>query len=112
MNKLIYYIRIAFQATIIAGIYMIYCSNPDGTFSLRMSLFLIWLVVSLASQFYLMKFPAFYPVSPAVTREKGEHLAEVNLFLAIGLLIIYDLLGPLVAIAFYLWDRRLTETQS
>ncbi|MBZ3777561.1 hypothetical protein [Lentilactobacillus otakiensis] len=109
MNKPVYVLRIALQAIIIAGIYFLYCSNPDGSFTLRIGLVLAWLILSFASQFYLMKFRGLYPISQAVADAKGKTVGEMNFFLAVGLLLAYDLLGPVIAIVFYYWDKRLVQ---
>ncbi|KRL17187.1 hypothetical protein FD12_GL001950 [Lentilactobacillus rapi DSM 19907 = JCM 15042] len=58
-----------------------------------------------------MKFVGLYPISEEAAEKKGEHLGEINFFLAVFLLIIYDLLGPLVTVGFYYWDKRLKEGQ-
>lgn len=108
MNKFIYVLRILFQAVIIAGIYFLYCSNANGTFTLRLDFVFGWLILSLISQIYLMRFPGLYPISKAVAEEKGEYVGEFNLFVAVGLFLAYAFLGPLVAVGFYFWDRRLS----
>ena len=111
MNTPIYLLRVALQAVLIFGIYFLYCSNPDGTFTIRIGFFLPWLILSFICQFYLMKFVGLYPISEEAAEKKGEHLGEINFFLAVFLLIIYDLLGPLVTVGFYYWDKRLKEGQ-
>lgn len=110
MNRPVYLLRVAFQAIMISGIYFLYCSNPDGSFTLRIGFVLAWLILSFISQFYLMKFRGLYPISEEAARQKGEHFGEINFFVAVGLLLAYDLLGPIIAIAFYYWDKRLAQS--
>lgn len=110
MNEPIYLIRVAFQTIMIAGIYFLYCSNPDGSFTLRIGLVLAWLILSWICQIYLMKFRGLRPVSQETARQKGDHIDEVNFFLAIALLLAYDFFGPIVAVGFYLWDKRINAS--
>ncbi|MEE8824391.1 hypothetical protein LASUN_02110 [Lentilactobacillus sunkii] len=112
MNKPVYLLRVALQAILISGIYFLYCSNPDGSFTMRIGLVLVWLILSFASQFYLMKFRGLYPISQATAKAKGEAVGEMNFFVAVALLVAYDLFGPIIAVWFYFWDKRLNESQS
>lgn len=107
MLKPIYLIRIALQAVIIGAIYFLYCSNPDGSFTLRIGFVAVWLILSFISQIYLMRFRELYPRSVAKANANGHDVAEINFFLAVGLLVIYALIGPIVAVGFYFWDRQL-----
>lgn len=110
MNKPIYILRVAFQAIMIAGIYFLYCSNPDGSFTLKIGFVLAWLILSWISQLYLMKFRGLRPISQEVAQQKGDHIDEVNFFLAVALLLTYDFFGPIVAVAFYYWDKKLSAS--
>ncbi|GHP13762.1 hypothetical protein YK48G_11870 [Lentilactobacillus fungorum] len=112
MNKFVYILRILFQAVMLVGIYLVSSLNADGSFTPKVGFLFGWLLLSFASQFYLMKFVGLYPVSEAVARQKGEHLGEFNLFVAIGLFLAYDFLGPLVVVAFYFWEKRLKAEQA
>ncbi len=107
MIKPIYLIRVVLQAVIMTGIYFLYCSNPDGSFSLKLGWVSIWLVISFICQFYLMRFRGLYPRSAKKVKEQCRDVGEINFFVAVAILVVDDLLGPIISAWFYVWDHRI-----